>query len=116
MSKRKATEKEVETFLDEFRLRCRPLANPQVELEPRPVNMQFLLSKGLVISDVNRVILKDLTFKHYESGPEDDHCKNEYPGPVWIYKINKFRTTVYIKLKLYNGRFGPAAKCLSFHQ
>jgi hypothetical protein len=108
----KPTKNEIEEFLEEFRTRCRP----KVDFEPRPEYFQFLTSKNLIEYHANKVILKDLNYSHYISGPEKDYNSRQYPGCVWKFKILKFETTVYIKLKLYTGKFGePSAKCLSFH-
>lgn len=111
MAKRKATRPEIEGFLDEFRARSRP----EVNIEPRPEYFNFLTSKNLSQKDAYAVILDELDHTHYVSGPEDDYNKRTYPGPIWKFKIKKFETTVYIKLKLFEGKQMPEAKCLSFH-
>ncbi len=111
MAKKKATKQEIKDFLEEFRARSRP----RVEIEPRPEYLQFLTSKNLVEKDANDVILMELDYTHYISGPEDDYNKNLYPGPIWVFKIKKFDTMIYIKLKLYDGKYGPSAKCIAFH-
>jgi len=110
LDRRKATEKEVEEFLEEFRARSRPI----VDIEPRPEYLNFLILKNLTQEDAYSVVLEELDYRHYVSGPEDDYNKT-YPGSIWKFKIKKFGTTVYIKLKLYNGKICPAGKCLSFH-
>jgi len=111
LAKRKATEQEIEDFLEEFRLRCRP----KVEIEPRPEYIGFLFANNLLQEDAYSVILNELNHTHYVSGPEDDYNK-KHPDPVWKFKIKKFDTTIYIKLKLYTGKLGlPCSKCLSFH-
>ena len=112
MAKHKATKKEIEEFLEEFRSRCRPT----VDIEPRPEYHVFLALKNLIQEDAYAVILKELDYKHYVSGPEDDYNKKTYPDPIWKFKIKKFGTTVYIKLKLFIGELGLLrSKCLSFH-
>ena len=111
MPKGKATQQEIEEFLEEFRSRSRPTVNN----EPRPEYFGFLASKNLSQEDAYAVILEDLNYKHYVSGPEDDYNKEEHSDPVWKFKIKKFGTTIYIKLKLYTGKLGPSSKCLSFH-
>jgi hypothetical protein len=112
LAENKPTKQEIEDFLEDFRTRCRP----RVEIEPRPEYFQFLLSRNLIENDANKVILEELNYSHYVSGPEEDYSSTQYPGLIWKFKIEKFETTVYIKLKLYTGKFGePSAKCLSFH-
>lgn len=111
MAEQKATRQEIGEFLEEFRVR----SGIKVDIEPCPKNIKFLLSNNLSNKDAYDVILNDLDYTHYFSGPEDDYNKKIYPGPIWKFKINKFETTIYIKLKLYEGKFLPEAKCLSFH-
>ena len=112
MAREKPAKQEIEDFLEEFRT----LGRPRVDFEPRPEYFQFLASKNLIEYQANKVILDDLNYSHYALGPETDYNPEKYPGPVWKFKIDKFNTIVYIKLKIYPGKFGEqSAKCLSFH-
>lgn len=112
MSAKNASRSEIEEFLEEFRALCRP----KVNFEPRPEYFKFLAKNNLVEKDANQVVLEEINNSHYVSGPDDDYNPMQYPGPVLKFKIYKFGTTIYIKLKMYPGKMGrPSAKCLSFH-
>jgi len=112
LAKGKATKGQIEDFLNEFRACSRP----RVEIEPRPENLTFLSSLDHFSEDADKIILEEINYKHYHKGPRKERDEKHEPGEIWIFKINKFDTEIYIKLKLYRNRINQlSGKCISFH-
>jgi len=69
-----------------------------------------------VTEDAEKIIFEELNYYHYHKGPRKERDEKHESGEIWIFKLNKYNTDIYIKLKLYKNKIGLLkGKCLSFH-
>ncbi len=112
MAKGKATKKQVEKFIEEFKA-C---SGEQFEVARTFKTNRFLLKKNLTFVDIHYVVLNDLNYTHYIDGPDEERDSHYEEGEVWEFVIEKFNSKIYIKLKLFIDHLGMhRSKCMQFH-
>lgn len=81
--------KKVHTLLDDNKFRI---------LDKRQKNMATFAALGLTPSDVPD-ILRELTYKNYAKGPEDDRNTSDRQC-IWVFGYHFEDDEIYIKLKI----------------
>lgn len=78
-------------------------------------NKKFEADTGFIASDAEDVI-KALSHKNYNDGPQADDNPNRDPGEVWTFNAELLGEGIYLKLKLEGANGSQKAACLSFHE
>ena len=87
-----------------------------VNLWPTRKNKAFEDRTGFTAREAEDAV-RQLGYKNYSQGPENDDDPKRAPGEVWMFHTEYFGEPIYMKLKL----LGPTpnhteAACLSFHE
>lgn len=104
--------KEIEKFLEDFRCCSRP----RVNFAEYDKNDIFFANSGISPQEVQEILLKKLSWKHYKKGPEPERNPNHPQGIVYHFIYPWENYEIYIKLKIFYNKLGQmSAICISFH-
>lgn len=87
-----------------------------VNLWPTRKNKAFEDATGFTAREAEDAV-RQLGYKNYSQGPENDDDPNRPAGEVWIFHTEYFGEPIYMKLKLLGlAPNHTQAACLSFHE
>ena len=103
--------KEVEDFLKDFR----DGSKPYLVIEEREKNDDFFIRSNISREEIEEILLKQLSYRHYRKGPEPEQNLNHPQGVIYFFEYPWESYRIYIKLKVFYHVNTKLGICLSFH-